>query len=170
MRIVNSLTLRPGTMLSLPVFGEKRITRIDLVEYSRLRVSLDETDPAIGFDVDTRGFNRVPEDIAEVTELPLTEFDLLTIDGVGTRGVSSIEEIRPERYQFRLAKKLEADIIVHVRTTTPSPATEWWEEECFRVSGEVECSECGHPYWKHPMVTSEAPSLVRACDGRMLKL
>lgn len=50
-------------------------------------------------------------------------------------------------------------------------AADWSDEECFRVSGEVECEECGEKYWRHPQVAKkEAPSLVRACDGRLLKL
>jgi hypothetical protein len=114
MRIVNSLTLRPGTLVSIPELGENRISKIDMVEYSKFRVSLDENDPTIGFDVDTRGFNRVPEDIAEVEELPVTEFDLVTVEAIGTRSVWSINEIRPDRFQFRLGKKLAADIVVDI--------------------------------------------------------
>ena len=50
-------------------------------------------------------------------------------------------------------------------------AVDWTDEECFRVSGEMECEACGEKYWKHPQVAKkEAPSLVRACDGRLLKL
>ena len=50
-------------------------------------------------------------------------------------------------------------------------AADWSDEECFRVSGEVECEKCGEKYWRHPQVAKkEAPSLVRACDGRLLKL
>ena len=60
----------------------------------------------------------------------------------------------------------------------PWPAWEWalapvdWrEEECIRASGEVICAQCGKPYWKHAQVAkAEAPTLVRACDGRLLKL
>lgn len=47
---------------------------------------------------------------------------------------------------------------------------DWWDEECVRASGEVICEECGKPYWKHAQVTKEVPTLVRACDGRLLKL
>ncbi len=46
----------------------------------------------------------------------------------------------------------------------------WWNQECVRVSGNILCDVCNRPYWRHPSVTSEAPSLVRACDGRLLKL
>lgn len=47
----------------------------------------------------------------------------------------------------------------------------WWNEECIRASGTIECPECGKPYWRHAQVAKhEAPSLVRACDGRLLKL
>lgn len=46
----------------------------------------------------------------------------------------------------------------------------WADEECHRVSGEVECTMCTRPYWKHRQVTPEVPTLVRACDGRLLKL
>lgn len=46
-------------------------------------------------------------------------------------------------------------------------APPWYEEECFRASGEVICVVCGDPYWKHP---APAPSFARACDGRLLKL
>lgn len=47
----------------------------------------------------------------------------------------------------------------------------WWEEECFRAGGEAVCESCALPYWKHPQVAKEeAPTLVRACDGRLLKL
>lgn len=48
---------------------------------------------------------------------------------------------------------------------------DWREEECIRASGEVICTECGLPYWKHKQVAKdEVPTLVRACDGRLLKL
>jgi hypothetical protein len=48
---------------------------------------------------------------------------------------------------------------------------EWWEEECFRAGGEVICDICGKKYWKHPQpAKEEVPTLVRACDGRLLKL
>lgn len=47
---------------------------------------------------------------------------------------------------------------------------DWWDEECFRASGEAICDECARPYWRHPGVTDEVPTLVRACDGRLLKL
>lgn len=47
----------------------------------------------------------------------------------------------------------------------------WREEECFRTSGEVLCPLCRQPYWRHRQVAKEdAPTLVRACDGRLLKL
>ncbi len=47
---------------------------------------------------------------------------------------------------------------------------DWHEQECFRVSGEMVCPECNLPFWRHYSVAEEAPSLVRACDGRLLKL
>lgn len=48
---------------------------------------------------------------------------------------------------------------------------DWWEEESFRASGEVICEECGKEYWRHPQVAkAEVPTLVRACDGKLLKL
>ena len=49
-------------------------------------------------------------------------------------------------------------------------AEAWWDEVCIRVSGEMECEECGRPYWRHPRVTDEVPTLMRACDGRLLKI
>lgn len=50
-------------------------------------------------------------------------------------------------------------------------AADWSDEECFRVSGEIRCAICGEKYWRHPRVAKEeAPSLVRGCDGRLLKL
>jgi hypothetical protein len=51
------------------------------------------------------------------------------------------------------------------------PDTEGWQdEECIRLSGEQECEICLLPFWKHPRVAKDAPTLVRACDGRLLKL
>ena len=48
---------------------------------------------------------------------------------------------------------------------------EWWDEPCTRASGEVVCEVCGRAYWRHPQVAKEeCPTLVRACDGRLLKL
>lgn len=47
---------------------------------------------------------------------------------------------------------------------------DWWDEECIRVSGEMICPECGKPYWRHESVAKEAPTLIRACDGRLLKI
>jgi hypothetical protein len=53
----------------------------------------------------------------------------------------------------------------------PIEDDDWREEECFRASGEVICDVCGKEYWKHPQVAkAEVPTLVRACDGRLLKL
>ncbi len=46
----------------------------------------------------------------------------------------------------------------------------WRNEVCHRVSGNVDCAACGKPYWRHPKVTQEVPTLVRGCDGRLLKL
>lgn len=46
----------------------------------------------------------------------------------------------------------------------------WWDEPCIRAGGDAECAVCGKAYWKHPHVTDEVPTLVRACDGRLLKL
>jgi hypothetical protein len=47
----------------------------------------------------------------------------------------------------------------------------WEDEEAFRASGEVICEVCRLAYWKHPQVAKEeVPTLVRACDGRLLKL
>lgn len=46
----------------------------------------------------------------------------------------------------------------------------WANEPCVRVGGDAECPTCGLPYWRHPRVTDEVPTLRRACDGRMLKL
>jgi hypothetical protein len=62
-------------------------------------------------------------------------------------------------------------IVEHVDNPfDPAPAG-WWEEECVRVSGDLFCTECGEQYWRHPQVAKkEAPTLVRACDGRLLKL
>jgi hypothetical protein len=57
------------------------------------------------------------------------------------------------------------------RKWMPKPVEDWWEEECVRVSGNIICKVCDKPYWKHPYVAKkEAPTLVRACDGRLLKL
>jgi len=115
MKTVNRLTLQPGTMVAIPTFGQELIARIEQLEYDKFRVSLSETDPEIGFDVDTRGFNRVPEGIGEeVAMLPLTEFDLITTAELGTRSVWSIDEIRPGRYQFVLGKKYEPNIVVNI--------------------------------------------------------
>lgn len=48
---------------------------------------------------------------------------------------------------------------------------EWPEEPCVRSSGEGVCETCSLPYWRHPQVAkNEVPTLVRACDGRLLKL
>ncbi len=49
------------------------------------------------------------------------------------------------------------------------------EPEMRRVSGEVECEECGLKYRKHPPITSildyqEEPFLHLSCDGLALKL
>lgn len=45
------------------------------------------------------------------------------------------------------------------------------EETCIRTSGEALCPECGQEYWRHPQPAKElVPTLVRACDGRLLKL
>lgn len=46
----------------------------------------------------------------------------------------------------------------------------WRDEECIRVSGEMECPECKRPWWRHRSVSKEAPTLIRACDGRLLKI
>lgn len=47
----------------------------------------------------------------------------------------------------------------------------WWDEECIRAGGEVICEICRRPYWRHRQVAKkEVPTLVRACDGRLLKL
>lgn len=51
------------------------------------------------------------------------------------------------------------------------PTLKWWEEPAIRASGEVICEVCGKPYWRHEQVAkAEVPTLVRACDGRLLKL
>lgn len=78
---------------------------------------------------------------------------------------------------------IEDDLYVHYRdngifcvwdeqTTIAEPreTIEWWDEECIRVSGEMICPLCNKPYWKHESVDKEAPTLVRACDGRLLKI
>lgn len=47
----------------------------------------------------------------------------------------------------------------------------WWEEECFRASGNAICPVCGLVYRKHPQVAKEeCPTLVRSCSGELLKL
>lgn len=48
---------------------------------------------------------------------------------------------------------------------------DWTDQEAFRASGAVICEVCGREYWKHAQVAkAEVPTLVRACDGRLLKL
>lgn len=47
---------------------------------------------------------------------------------------------------------------------------DWWDEECIRVSGEMICPVCDKPWWRHESVAKEAPTLIRACDGRLLKI
>lgn len=48
---------------------------------------------------------------------------------------------------------------------------DWWDEPCIRTSGEVVCKICDRPHWRHEQVAKvECPTLVRACDGRLLKL
>ncbi len=45
-----------------------------------------------------------------------------------------------------------------------------------RSDGNISCGHCMKPYWKHPKETKydsfngEEMSLVRICDGRLLKL
>lgn len=56
------------------------------------------------------------------------------------------------------------------RETSDPSEGDWLNEECIRASGEAECPECGEKYWKHKRVAREVPTLVRACDGRLLKL
>lgn len=48
---------------------------------------------------------------------------------------------------------------------------DWREEEAIRASGDAICPICDRPYWRHHQVAKdEVPTLVRACDGRLLKL
>lgn len=72
----------------------------------------------------------------------------------------------------------EADFGEYGRQESPCRCAEraqtdesWRDEECFRASGEVICDICEKPYWKHTQVAKrDCPTLVRVCDGRLLKL
>ena len=71
------------------------------------------------------------------------------------------------------APVIEGDAIKHVvdEIKETEDIVNWWDEGAFRASGEVICIECGKEYWKHPQVAKdEVPTLVRGCDGKLLKL
>lgn len=63
------------------------------------------------------------------------------------------------------------DVQVIIDASNQTPDESWRDETVTRASGEVICSICSLPYWKHPQpAKDEVPTLVRACDGRLLKL
>lgn len=116
--MTKSVTLRPGNIVSIPGVGERPITKIDQDRYDRFRIGLDEHDPSVVLGIDTRGYNRVPEQPlpATIDSLTIELFDLVSIPGVGTKTIGVIHEIRTDRYQLRLEEKYEPSVVVDIVT------------------------------------------------------
>lgn len=54
-------------------------------------------------------------------------------------------------------------------TVFSKPENVDWTEEAIRVDGRTKCEICGLTYKNHKSVTKHVPTLVRGCDGKLLK-